>query len=96
MAHWSAVLPLKMYEIQYEELVVNQEGKTRELIDFLGLDWDERCLDFFQNQRAVQTVSSWQVRQPIYATSVQRWRNYEKYLGPLKKSLGTKTDIDFG
>jgi len=95
MAHWRSVLPLKMHEIRYEELIADQAGETRALIGFLGLGWDQRCLDFFQNQRTVQTASSWQVRQPIYTTSVQRWRNYEKYLGPLKQSLGTETDMDF-
>jgi hypothetical protein len=94
MAHWRSVLPLKMHAIRYEELIADQVGETRALIDFLGLGWDQRCLDFFQNQRTVQTASSWQVRQPVYTTSVQRWRNYEKYLGPLKQSLGTKVEID--
>ena len=95
MAHWHRVLPLKMYEIQYEELVSNIEAKARELIDFLELEWDERCLTFDRNPRGVRTSSSWQVRQPVYTTSVQRWRKYEKYLGPLKHGLGTETDIDF-
>ncbi|MEE9596336.1 MAG: sulfotransferase, partial [Acidiferrobacterales bacterium] len=88
MAHWRKVLPLSMYEIQYEELVADADRKTRELIDFLDLEWDERCLSFHRTRRPVQTVSSWQVRQPIYTRSVHRWRNYEKFLGPLKDSLG--------
>ncbi len=95
MAYWRSVLPVKIYEIQYEELVSNIETKAHELIDFLDLEWDERCLTFNRNPRGVRTSSSWQVRQPVYTTSVQRWRNYEKYLGPLKQSLGTETDMDF-
>ncbi len=88
MRHWRDVLPLRVYELQYEELVADLEGKARELIDFLDLAWDKRCLDFFQNKRPVRTASSWQVRQPIYTRSVNRWRSYEKYLGPLKQNLG--------
>ena len=94
MAYWRSVLPVKIYEIQYEELVSNIEAKAHELIDFLDLEWDEQCLAFNKNPRGVRTSSSWQVRQPVYTTSVQRWRNYEKYLGPLKQSLGTKVEID--
>lgn len=89
MAHWREVLPLGMYEIRYEDLVSNMEEKTRELVAFLDLEWDEQCLRYDKNPRGVVTSSSWQVRQPVYKTSVQRWRNYEKFLGPLKESLGT-------
>ncbi len=88
MEHWREVLPLKTYEIQYEDLVFDQQGKTRELIEFLGLEWDERCLSSHENPRPVRTVSQWQVRQPIYTRSVGRWRNYEKHLQPLRTSLG--------
>jgi len=89
MAHWRNVLPLRMYEIQYEDLVSSMEEKIRELLTFLDLEWDERCLSYDKNPRGVVTSSSWQVRQPVYKTSVQRWRNYERFLGPLKESLGT-------
>lgn len=92
MAHWREVLPLKMYEVRYEELVSNMESKAHELIAFLDLTWDERCLSFNRNPRAVVTSSSWQVRQPLYTTSVQRWRNYEPYLGPLKQALGMEEE----
>ena len=54
------------------------------MLEFLGLDWDERCLNFHENKRQVVTASAWQVRQKIYKKSVQRWRNYEKFIGPLK------------
>lgn len=88
MAHWHRVLPLPVYDLHYEDLVENLEENARKLIDFIGLEWDDRCLAFHQQQRAVLTASAWQVRQPIYKKSVQRWKNYEEFLGPLKESLG--------
>ncbi len=88
MAHWRGVLPLKIFEIQYEDLVADTEAKTRALIEFLDLPWDQRCLAYTENRRPIQTGSIWQARQPIYASSVRRWRNYEKHLGPLKEALG--------
>ena len=84
MAHWSAVLPAgSILDVPYEELVADPGGWSRRLLDFLGLEWDERCLDFYKTQRRVGTASSWQVRQRIYQSSVERWRNYEKFIRPL-------------
>jgi hypothetical protein len=77
-----------MLDIRYEELIANQDSKTRELIDFLGLPWDEECVAFHKNLRTVRTISAWQVRQPLYGIAIDRWRHYEKHLGPLKQSLG--------
>jgi Flp pilus assembly protein TadD len=71
-------------EVPYEGLVADQETWTRKILDFLGLEWDERCLAFHETKRSVTTASAWQVRQKIYQHSVQRWRNYEKFIGPLK------------
>lgn len=88
MAHWAKVLPLQVFDLQYEEMVADQEATTRRLIDFLGLDWEDACTSFHLTERAVSTPSRWQVRQPIYNSSVQRWRRFEPHLGPLKKSLG--------
>ncbi len=87
MAHWRAVLPISMFDVSYEALVGDQEGWSRKLVDFLGLPWDERCLAFYQSGRPVYTYSLWQVRQPIYSTSIQRWRPYAKHLGPLFDAL---------
>ncbi len=87
MAHWRSVLPRAMLEVDYEDLVADQEGQSRRIIDFLGLRWDPRCLDFHRTQRQVNTASSWQVRRPIYATSVGRWRAYERMLEPLEAGL---------
>ncbi len=88
MDHWRRVLPLRMMDIGYEELIDDQEGESRRLIDFLGLPWDDACLEFHNTRRAVRTASNWQVRQPIYSKSVGRWRAYEKFLDPLKQTLG--------
>jgi len=88
MAHWQAVLPLAMIDIHYEELVAQQEAVSRRLVGFCGLDWDDRCLDYHRTERTVRTASLWQVRQPIYASSVGRWRRYQRHLGPLIETLG--------
>lgn len=88
MAHWREVLPLEMLDVQYEALIEDQEAMSRRLIEFLGLPWDDRCLAFHAQQREVRTASFWQVRQPLYASSVGRWRRYEQHLGPLMQALG--------
>jgi tetratricopeptide (TPR) repeat protein len=87
MDHWRRVLPLPVLEIQYETLVANLETESRRLIDFLGLDWDPACLRFHETERAVATASRWQVRQPLYASSVGRWRHYRRHLQPLLAAL---------
>ncbi len=87
MAHWREVLPIPMYEVQYEALVEEQERISRELIDYMGLEWDERCLAFHRSDRAVQTASNWQVRQPIYRSARKRWKHYERQLAQLKSDL---------
>jgi hypothetical protein len=88
MAHWRRVLHIPTLEVRYEDLVKNQEPESRRLIDFCGLPWDDRCLAFHRTQRAVNTASFWQVRQPIYISSIGRWRHYERHLTPLKEALG--------
>jgi len=88
MAHWRAVLPPGfILDVPYEELVVDQETWSRKMLDFVGLEWDARVLEFHTSQRQVTTASAWQVRQKVYKSSVARWRNYESFIGPLK-SLG--------
>jgi tetratricopeptide (TPR) repeat protein len=85
MAHWRCVLPPgTILDVPYAELVADQEKWTRKILEFLGLGWDERCLHFEQTMRPVATASFWQVRQKMYNNSVQRWRNYEKFIGPLR------------
>jgi len=84
MAHWRAVLPPEVFlDVPYEALVEDQEGWSRRIIEFIGLEWDERCLNFHETERKVGTASNWQVRQKIYKTSKERWRNYEQFVGPL-------------
>lgn len=87
MAHWRAVLGDRLFEVQYSELVEDPESVSRRLIDHCGLEWDDRCLQFDRNRGAVRTASHWQVRQPIYRTSLQRWKHYERHLSPLLEAL---------
>jgi tetratricopeptide (TPR) repeat protein len=84
MEHWRAALPAgTLLDVPYEELIADQEGWTRKIVEFLGLPWDERCLNFHSTERNVLTASYWQVRQKLYKSSIGRWRNYEKFIGPL-------------
>ena len=92
MDHWRKVLPSRMYEVQYEQLVTDPEAISQELIDFCGLPWDNRCLEFYKNRGAVKTASRIQVRQPVYTTSIGRWKNYKTHLEPLKKALAGERD----
>ena len=88
MAHWRSVLPPgRFFEIDYEAIVADRETVTRQLIAFCGLDWDPACLRHEANPNAVHTASKWQVRQPVYRTSVGRWRRYEPWLGELRELL---------
>jgi len=82
MTHWRAVLPADtMLEVTYEDIVDDRESKTREMVAFCGLEWNDACLRPEDNERSVVTPSVWQVRQPVYRTSLERWRNYEPWLG---------------
>lgn len=84
MEHWRKLLPPDaLLEVDYQELVSNQEESTRRIIDFLGLDWNDACLHPERNETAVRTPSAMQVRQPVYRSSVERWRHYEPWLGEL-------------
>jgi tetratricopeptide (TPR) repeat protein len=84
MEHWQPTVPQgDILDVVYEDLIDDQKGWSRKMIEFIGLPWDERCIDFHLTERSVQTASKWQVRQKINKTSVERWRNYEKYVGPL-------------
>jgi len=85
MAHWRTVLPPGfILDVPYEVLVDDPETWSRKMLDFIGLEWDERVLEFHTTKRQVTTASAWQVRQKIYRSSVARWQNYEKFIGPLK------------
>jgi tetratricopeptide (TPR) repeat protein len=88
MAHFDAVLPGRVHRICYEDLVVDLEGEVRRLLDYLELPFEEQCLRFHETRRVVQTVSSEQVRQPLYTQGIEQWRNFESWLTPLKEALG--------
>ena len=86
VAHWRSVLPQDVFlEVPYAELVSDQETWSRRIIEFIGLEWDPVVLQFHKTERSVLTASHWQVRQKIYTSSVGRWKNYEKFIGPLLK-----------
>ena len=87
MDHWRAVLRVPMLEVRYEDVVADPETHARRIVDFVGLPWDERCLRFYENKRAVGTASADQVRQPIYQSSIGRWKHFERHLGDLTQGL---------
>ena len=88
MEHWRSVLPEDRFiEVNYEDVVTDRELQARRMLELIGLDWDDSLLNHEMNQRNVMTPSLWQVRQPIYTTSVERWRRYEPWLGGLRKLL---------
>jgi tetratricopeptide (TPR) repeat protein len=89
MAHWRAVLPAGAFlDVQYEDVVADTETQAKRILEHCELAWSSGVLDFHRTARPVKTASARQVRQPIYGSSVARWRNYEKYLGPLLAELG--------
>jgi tetratricopeptide (TPR) repeat protein len=88
MAHFDQVLPGRVHRVFYERMVEDTEGEVRRLLDYCGLPFEEGVLKFHENQRAVRTASSEQVRQPIYRDGLEQWRHYEPWLDPLKSSLG--------
>ena len=92
MDYWEKVLPGFMYALSYEKMVSDQQNQTEKLLDFCGLPWDDACLHFHETERAVHTASHWQVRQPLYGSSVERWRRYDQFLGPLKEALGWRQE----
>jgi tetratricopeptide (TPR) repeat protein len=88
MAHWKAVLDIPILDVRYADLVAEPERVSRAMVEFVGLPWNERCLQFHDTKRAVATASYDQVRRPVYTSSLGRWRHYEKHLGPLIVALG--------
>ena len=93
MNHWRTVLaPDVMLDVQYEELVADLEGQARRIVAHCGLEWDPRCLAFHRTERSVRTASASQVRQPVYKSSVGRWRAYEPFLAPLLAALAPPGD----
>ncbi|QDT43266.1 Sulfotransferase domain protein [Gimesia alba] len=87
MQHWKEVLPVTPFELHYSDLVENQEDVSRKLIDFIDVDWDDRCLQFHDNSRPVTTASNWQVRRPMNRSGLDRWKNYDSHLDALRDAL---------
>lgn len=89
MAHWKALWPADILELDYDALVADPEPNIRALVDFCGLDWEDACLEPHEATDTVRTASAWQVREPLYRSSSGRWRNYEGHLDALKEALPT-------
>jgi hypothetical protein len=89
MAHFDNVLPVKVHRVFYESLIAEPETEVRRLFDQLGLPFEAGCLEFYTTNRVITTVSSEQVRNPIYKDALEQWRHFEPWLGPLKAALGT-------
>ena len=87
MDYWHKIYPNKIYDISYEELTINQEKETIDLLDYCNLKWDKNCLNFHENRRDVNTASAIQVRKKMYQGSSEVWKKYEEYLKPLVESL---------
>lgn len=87
MKHWHTVLPGKVLDVHYEETVMDLEGQVRRILEHCGLPFEEQCLRFHETERAVNTASSEQVRQPIYRDALGKWRRYENHLGYWKEEL---------
>jgi tetratricopeptide (TPR) repeat protein len=87
MAHWEEVLPGRVLRVQYEDVVDDLDTQVKRILDYCGLPFEDACLEFHKTVRAVKTPSSEQVRQPIYKTGLEQWKNFEPYLGALKKAL---------
>jgi hypothetical protein len=88
MEHWRKVLPGRILEVEYEQLVENPETGIKRLLEFCGLEFEPACLDFHSLNRPIATASLIQVRKPIYKDAIDHWKNYQPFLGPLIEALG--------
>jgi hypothetical protein len=91
MTFWHDLFPNKIYDINYEDLTINQEYETKKLLKYCELEWDENCLNFHNNERAVRTASSLQVKEKMYQGSSEVWKKYKDQLKPMIKALGYKS-----
>lgn len=95
MQHWLEVLPTTPFDLHYADLVNQQEDVSRKLLEWTGIAWDDACLSFQDNSRPVTTASNWQVRRPMYRSGLDRWKNYDQYLDPLRDALaGTAQSLN--
>jgi hypothetical protein len=92
MDHWNKVLPGKVLDVHYEEVVTDLEGQVARILEYCGLEFEEQCVRFHETERAVKTASSEQVRQPIYTGGLGKWRQYESHLGEWQEALGPIID----
>ncbi|MBS0395193.1 MAG: sulfotransferase, partial [Proteobacteria bacterium] len=90
MAHWHRILPGRILDLAYEDVVTSQDATTRKLLDFCGLPFEPACLEFHRNPTAITTASSVQVRQPLYASSLEQWRHYAEGLAPVRTRLAAE------
>ena len=88
MNHWDEVLPGYVLRVQHEDVVNDLEGQVRRMLDFCGLDFEVSCVNYHQTERSIRTPSAEQVRQPIYKTGLEQWKNFEPWLSPLIDALG--------
>ena len=87
MQHWRSIFGDRILDVEYNDTVNDTETTAKKLIEYCGLDWNEQCIEFHKSKREVRTASQWQVRQPIYKTSLERWKRYDKHIGVLKEIL---------
>ena len=87
MQHWNACLAGRILNVRYEDLIADQETQTRRLLDYCNLEWDQACLSFHESDTVVTTPSAVEVRQPIYSTSIGKWKNYRSQLASLERFL---------
>jgi len=87
MEHWRDLFPDAIFEVHYDKMINDFDVHARQLVDFCGLQWEDDCAKFYENRRDVKTASNWQVRQPIYNSSLARWKNYEKHINQLVERL---------
>jgi hypothetical protein len=91
MQHWRRVLPVPIFEVDYEAMVADPERRSRDLVAWCGLEWNPACLEFYRTRRPVRTTSVAQVRQPLYRSSIARWKNYERLIAPLFANIETES-----
>ncbi|MDG1474422.1 MAG: sulfotransferase, partial [Porticoccaceae bacterium] len=89
--HWDKVLPGRVLRVQYEDVVADLDTQVRRILEYCGLPFEDSCISFHETARSVRTPSSEQVRQPIYNSGLEQWKNFEPYLDPLKRALGSST-----
>lgn len=94
MRHWQTLFPNEILEINYEDVVNDTESIARKMLNYIGVNWEAQVLKFNELERSVKTASVWQVRQPIYKTSKEKWKHYEKHLTPLIKGTNKKIQIE--